>query len=240
MRIQAHSGSAGAHTPFLVSVRTGLLMDWTLKNKAPITLGRAAFRFSFWWLVLVVMILCYAVPEFCRISVNHAVGLMADSDLAALRAYLLGFGFWAPLVSAGLMVLQAIVAPIPGFMLGVVNGLLFGVVWGTLLTWGSALLAASVCYMLTSICRHTLFERFVSRNAFAAGHRLFDRYGIYAIIVARLIPVVSFDAISYGAGLIGVRFGTFLAATAIGSLPGIVFFVLIGDYAPQLIHFFAG
>lgn len=188
------------------------------------------------WIILVGMVLCYVIPEFCRTWVNHAVGLIIASDVTPLRTYLLGFGLWAPLVSAGLMVLQAFVVPIPGIMLNIVNGLLFGAIWGSLLTWGSTLLAAAFCYTLSSLFKHSVTNRLVPRSWLEASRRLIDCYGVYAILIARLIPLASADTMSFAAGLFGMPFRTFLLATAVGSVPGTLLFVLLGDHLPQFLH----
>lgn len=58
--------------------------------------------------------------------------------------------------------------------------------------------------------------------------RYVEEHGVVLIFVLRLIPLVSFDAISYAAGLSGIRFRGFFAATALGMLPGTFAFVYLG------------
>ncbi len=58
--------------------------------------------------------------------------------------------------------------------------------------------------------------------------RYVEEHGVVLIFVLRLIPLVSFDAISYAAGLSGIRFRGFFAATALGMLPGTFAFVYFG------------
>ena len=55
-----------------------------------------------------------------------------------------------------------------------------------------------------------------------------EEHGAILIFVLRLIPLVSFDAISYAAGLSGIRFRAFLLATALGMMPGTFAFVYLG------------
>lgn len=61
-----------------------------------------------------------------RGEVNRAVGVLASGDASALRDYILSYGVWAPVVSTALMVLQALAAFVPSFLLGIANGLAFG------------------------------------------------------------------------------------------------------------------
>ena len=56
----------------------------------------------------------------------------------------------------------------------------------------------------------------------------FDRYGKYAIVVCRLLPFVSFDIVSYAAGLTSMRFVPFFIATGIGQLPATIVYSYVG------------
>ncbi len=61
---------------------------------------------------------------------DRAAALLGRGDVSGLRDYILSFGLWAPVISALLMVLQALVAPLPAFVLTFANGLAFGTFWG--------------------------------------------------------------------------------------------------------------
>jgi uncharacterized membrane protein YdjX (TVP38/TMEM64 family) len=65
-----------------------------------------------------------------RQGLGRALGLVAQGDFRALRDYLRSFGLWAPLVSALLMQLQALLAPIPAFPLMYANELVCGSLGG--------------------------------------------------------------------------------------------------------------
>ena len=65
-----------------------------------------------------------------RAEVNRAVGVLSSGDAVAVRDYILSYGAWAPLVSTALMVLQALAAFIPSFILNFADGLPFGTFWG--------------------------------------------------------------------------------------------------------------
>ena len=62
--------------------------------------------------------------------------LNADS-IAGVAAYVRGFGLWAPAISLLLMLLQSVIAPLPGSIVAAANGVIFGVWWGTLLSWAA-------------------------------------------------------------------------------------------------------
>ncbi len=165
--------------------------------------------------------LLLALPAGVRAGVGHALGLVVAGDLGALREYLRGFGVWAPLVSAALIQLQALIAPLPSFPLMYANGLLFGTWWGGLLSWTSILVSAVLCFGLARLFGRPLVERILSPAALAWADRHLVRFGPFAILVGRLIPLSSFDLLSYAAGLTPMRLLPFCLATGLGMTPAI-------------------
>lgn len=76
---------------------------------------------------LVLLGAVYALSPGLREGLDRVVGLLLREEFDAVRDYVLSFGAWALVVSLLLMILQAIIAPIPAFALSVANGLAFGV-----------------------------------------------------------------------------------------------------------------
>lgn len=186
-------------------------------------------------LILVFGVL-YLVVEPFREEVDRAVEVLVSGDVEALRDYILSYGAWAPIVSAGLMVLQALLAFLPSFILAFANGLAFGAFWGGLLSLASAAVAAAISFGIAHALGRTLVEAMVGRQSLGVADKWFVRYGAYAVLVARLIPVVSFDAISYAAGLTRMSFLRFLLATTVGMAPATFVYSYLGQRAPQYIN----
>lgn len=156
------------------------------------------------------------------------VALLASGDVGAIRAWVLGFGVWAPIASVALMLLQTLVAPLPSSPITFANGLVFGVWWGALLSWASALGSAALAFGLSRAFGRPVAERLATRAAVAWSDAFFARWGVWAVLVGRLLPVVSFDVISYAAGLTPLRFGGFLFATGLGMMPGTLLYTWLG------------
>jgi uncharacterized membrane protein YdjX (TVP38/TMEM64 family) len=153
------------------------------------------------------------------------------SDRERIQRLVEGTGILAPLVYVVLLVVQAVVAPLPAPAVAMAGGYTFGTFEGFLLTWSGALLGGVFSF---GIAR--LFGRgFVASNArLERLDRYVSQHGAILVFVLRLIPLVSFDAISYAAGLSGMSFGRFLLATALGMAPGTFVFVYLGGTAPGL------
>ena len=180
----------------------------------------------------------YLLSGTFRGEVNRASGVLTSGDASALRDYILSYGAWAPVVSTALMVLQALAAFVPSFLLGFANGLAFGPLWGGLLSIASAALAAAISFGIARAVGRTAAEALVGRRSLGAADRWFARYGAYAVLVARLIPVISFDAVSYAAGLTRMKFWRFLLATTAGMTPASFVYAYIGDHAPGNVNLF--
>lgn len=165
---------------------------------------------------------------------NLVVRILTEHDtqqaINGFRDYLLGFGVWAPAVSALLMVFQSVVAPLPAFVITFTNGLLFGWVWGALLSWSSAMLGAVICFWIARTLGRPVVEKLAGgTKSLEVSDLFFERYGNKAILISRLLPFVSFDIISYGAGLTPVNFWKFLIATGIGQLPATLLYSYLGQ-----------
>ena len=153
----------------------------------------------------------------------------AFQNVETAREYIASYGALAPVVSAVLMIFQSVIAPLPAFLITFANGLLFGVWWGAALSWSSAMLGATLCFFIARLLGRPVIVRLLSESAVNTSDRFFQRYGKHAVLIARLVPVISFDAISYGAGLTGMRFLWFGIATGIGQLPATLLYSYLGD-----------
>lgn len=156
------------------------------------------------------------------------VHILSSLDIDQVRSYILGFGVWAPLVSALLMVIQAVAAPLPAFIITFANAAIFGWWQGALLSWNSAMIAACLCFFLARWFGRGFVARLTSH--FALGHvdQFFARHGQYTILIARLLPFMSFDLVSYGAGLTAMKFRHFVVATGVGQLPATLIYSYVG------------
>ena len=167
----------------------------------------------------------------------RAVAILASGNGAEISTYLRSFGMWAPIASLCLMVLQAVAAPIPSVLITFANGLAFGVFWGGLLTVAGQTLAAAVCFWIARTLGRDSVDALASTLGMSTVDRWITRWGAPGIAIVRLVPGLSFDLVSYAAGLTGIRCGPFLVATAIGGAPQAFLYAYLIGSAPE--HAFA-
>ena len=141
-----------------------------------------------------------------------------------------GFGLLAPLASITLNVGQAILAPIPGFVVPFVNGAVFGTSWGMLITSVGGVAASSACFWIARTVGRRFAERICNQFTIADEvNRRLERHAFVAIFLGRLVPGMPFDFLSYFVGLTRVRFSTFTIATALGSVPHAFLYAFMGS-----------
>ena len=145
------------------------------------------------------------------------------------------WGIAAPIMSLMLMILQAIVAPLPAFLVTAANGMIFGHIWGAVLSWIGALMGALTSFYIARLFGNVATEKIV-RNEKVVEYikRAGEKKGFYVILLSRLVPFVSFDVISYMAGLSGIRPLAFTLGTAIGMLPATIIYTVFGNEMPTM------
>ncbi|WP_330408637.1 TVP38/TMEM64 family protein [Romboutsia weinsteinii] len=149
-------------------------------------------------------------------------------DMEGLKQYILSFGVWAPIISFLLMILQSVAAPLPAFVITFANAALFGWVYGAILSWSSAMAGAALCFYIAKFLGRDVVENLTSKFAIKSVDEFFEKYGKHTILIARLLPFMSFDLVSYAAGLTSMGFVSFFVATGIGQLPATIVYSYVG------------
>lgn len=143
------------------------------------------------------------------------------TDEAALRAMVARLGPAGPLAIVLLLALAIVASPIPSAPIGLAAGALYGVAWGTALTVAGSCLGATVAF---AVARYLAFDAVRRWDAVRRPLDWLDRDRSQAwlmgvVFATRLAPFLSFDAISYAAGLTRLSFWRFLVATLAGVAP---------------------
>lgn len=182
-------------------------------------------------IILVVILACVAVYFLVppvKSSMNRVFGMFASGDFDVVRDFVASYGGWAALVSFMLMIFQSVAAPLPAFLLTLANANLFGWWQGAILSWSSAMAGAAVCFFIARVLGRDVAERLTSRAGIAQIDTFFEKYGRNTILICRLLPFVSFDIVSYAAGLTSMSFKSFFIATGIGQLPATLVYSYVG------------
>lgn len=180
-------------------------------------------------IVLIILAACsyFFVPP-VKDTLNSIFSMFATGDFTVVRKFVESYGPYAMAVSFLLMVLQSVIAPLPAFLLTFANANLFGWWQGAILSWSSAMAGAALCFIIARILGRDIVEKLTSKVGLTQIDQFFEKYGRQSVLIARLLPFMSFDIVSYAAGLTSMKFLPFLIATGIGQLPATIVYSYVG------------
>lgn len=182
-------------------------------------------------ILLLLVILCaaayFAIPS-VHSKVSQIFMLFRSMDVESVVGYIRSFGIYAAVISFLLMVFQSVAAPLPAFLITFANAAVFGWWKGALLSWTSAMAGALLCFQIARIAGRDVVEKLTSKFAMDSVDVYFERYGKHTILICRLLPFISFDFVSYAAGLTSMKAVPFLIATGIGQLPATIVYSYVG------------
>lgn len=160
-------------------------------------------------------------------------GRQAGGHVPRFAEWVAGLGLWGPVVFI-LGYAVATVAFIPGSLLTLAAGAIFGLAKGTLYTFLGATLGASAAFLVARYGARGAIERRIAGNPkFAAVDRAVGREGFKIVALLRLSPLFPFNLLNYSLGLTKVRFLHYLAAS-VAMLPGTLLYVYYGKAAGSL------
>ncbi len=166
-------------------------------------------------------------------------GRAAGGYVQDFAVWLDGLGPWGPVAFIAAYVV-ATVAFIPGFLLTLAAGALFGLTRGVLFVFVAATLGASAAFLVARYVARGAIERKLVGNArFAAIDRAIGEQGGKIVFLLRLSPVFPFNLLNYGLGLTKVRFIDYVIAS-IGMLPGTILYVYLGAGAGDIVDIAGG
>lgn len=146
------------------------------------------------------------------------------SDIASsfnpdqIQIWLADAGTFAPLLYMSVMALAVVISPVPSLPLDIAAGVFFGPIPGTVYSVFGALTGAVISFMIARLMGRELVEKFLGGHVnFCQGCS--DRILTRIVFLSRLLPFVSFDVVSYGAGLTKMSLKKFSLATFLGMIP---------------------
>lgn len=179
-------------------------------------------------LLIIISILSYFLIPSVKSTLNSIFSMFATGDFTVVKAFVASYGPYAVVISFLLMIFQSVAAPLPAFLITFANANLFGWWQGAILSWTSAMAGAALCFFIARILGRDVVVKLTSNSALKQIDVFFEKYGKQSILIARLLPFMSFDIVSYAAGLTSMSFASFFIATGIGQLPATIVYSYVG------------
>ncbi len=162
----------------------------------------------------------------CIVVTGLGIYFLGGIDQEQLRMWLQQMGIWAPIIYISLYTLGTLLI-LPSTPLNLTGGAIFGTWWGTLWTTVAAVVAAVVAFAFTrSIGRELMAKKLAGR--WQAIDAEIGQGGLFYMFAIRLLPIIPYGLVNFTAGLTSISYRDYLAGTILGTVPGVLPFVMMG------------
>jgi uncharacterized membrane protein YdjX (TVP38/TMEM64 family) len=172
--------------------------------------------------------------------ITASLALPVKDYIVSALGWVDGLGVWGP----GFVVLFYIVACVlflPGSVLTMGSGFLFGVPGGVVVVSIGSTLGAGLAFLVGRfVAREAIASKVASNAKFSAIDQAVGEHGFKIVLLTRLSPVFPFNMLNYAFGLTGVPFLKYIFASWLGMLPGTVMYVYLGATLGSLADVAAG
>jgi len=173
------------------------------------------------------------------LAVLLLLGRGIGAYIPQFAAWVESLGFWGPIVFI-LGYLLATVAFVPGSLLTLAAGAIFGLTKGTLFVFIGAAAGTAVAFLIARyVARGAVERRIESSERFQSIDQAVAKSGLKIVFLLRLSPVFPYNLLNYALGLTSVRFRDYLLAS-LGMIPGTFLYVYYGKVIGSLAELSGG
>ncbi|RJF72708.1 TVP38/TMEM64 family protein [Deinococcus cavernae] len=181
--------------------------------------------------VLALFLTLGLIPD-VRAFAHAGYAALRSPDPAVMQAFVGSLGWAGPLALMAAFVLQAVLPVIPALVMIAVTARAYGPVEGFLIVYTGTVLGAVAGYWLGRTVGNSLIRLLIGESARRKTYEFAERNGAQGVLMVRLMPVLSADAMNLVAGAARMPFRQFMLASAAGALPVTALVVwLSGDNA---------
>lgn len=192
------------------------------KSKAPLYISIG--------IVAAVILSYYLIPQ-VKDFLDTGWSVLTSGNQNRTQQWVDQFGWFGPLVIILTMVVQMFLIVIPTPVLMVVSIVAYGPFFGSLILFVAIFLASTIGYLIGRYFGPVIVQKLIGHKSERKISSFIDDYGFWTVIVIRLSPFLSNDAISFVGGVLKMGYWRFIGATMIGISPLILFIAYLGgDY----------
>lgn len=184
-------------------------------------------------LVAILVISYFAVPP-VNDFFKEAWSVLTSDDEARVKKWVEDFGWFGPVVIVVAMIVQMFLLVIPTILLMIVSTLAYGPIWGSIINFTAVIIASSVGYAIGKYLGLSFIERLLGEKTTKKITTFIENYGFWAVVITRINPFLSNDAISFVAGILKMNYWKFISATAVGITPLILLIAITGQNTDSL------
>ncbi|GAB2959291.1 hypothetical protein GCM10027048_28300 [Hymenobacter coalescens] len=177
---------------------------------------------------------CYFLWPAFQEQVQQAWQALRSGEQEQVAAWVKQFGYWGPIVLVLAMVAQMFLIVINNALLILVAVLAYGPWWGSLLAWVGVLTASTIGYWIGRSLGESFIIQLLGEKTEQKVADFVDRYGLGAVALARLTPIISNDATSFVVGITCMGYWRFIGVTAVAIMPLIGLLAYLGQDSDRL------
>ncbi len=179
---------------------------------------------------VILLVIFLALMTYITITQAPAIGRLAGNP-ELFRQHLFAYGSRSVLVFIGLQAAQVIVAAIPGELMQIAGGYVYGTLWGTVYSLAGIAMGSIIVFYISRWLGYPLLKRIISPARLDKFTSMINSSRSEMIIfILFLIPGMPKDMLSYIAGTTPVRPAAFLFTSTLARLPGILTSAYIGSH----------
>lgn len=195
------------------------------KSKAPLYISLA---------LAASVVACYFLIPSAQEFMDNAWSVLTSGDEKRITQWVDGFGWFGPVILILAMIIQMFLIVIPSVALMVVSIIAYGPIWGSLIVFAAVFSASTIGYVIGRYFGPVIVEKLIGEKNEQKIADFIDDYGFWAVIVTRINPFLSNDAISFVGGILKMTYWKFIGATLVGIAPLTIFIAILGRSTDQL------
>ncbi|WP_339648945.1 TVP38/TMEM64 family protein [uncultured Salegentibacter sp.] len=189
------------------------------KSKAPLIVSG---------IIIAALIAAYFFIPGVREFFSNAWEVLTSNNEERITEWVSQFGWLGPTILILAMVAQMFLIVIPSVALMVVSILAYGPFFGSLIIFAAIFTASSVGYFIGRYFGPVIVQKLIGPKNENKIEDFIEDYGFWAVIVTRINPFLSNDAISFVGGILKMGYWRFIGATLVGIAPLTIFIAIIG------------
>lgn len=183
-------------------------------------------------ILLLIGVLLVAAPAQAQEAANSG-GLNPQELLRNALQWVDDLGAIAPIAFI-LIYIVATVAFLPGSVLTLGAGVLFGIIQGSIYVFFGATVGAALAFLVGRyLARGWIYKKIAGNQKFKAIDQAVGKEGLKIVLLTRLSPIFPFNLLNYGLGVTGVSLKDYILGS-IGMIPGTIMYVYIGSLAGNI------
>lgn len=179
-------------------------------------------------LVLVFIFLILAV---IFVSLRNEFGVLSNQE--RFEQWVKSFGIFAPLAVIAAIILEVVIAPLPGFIPAISAGFIFGVFYGSIYTYIGNILGSILVFWLARRFGRLFVDKFFGKERLDKYEKIISCRENWLLFLYAF-PIFPLDILSGAFGLSGISFKKFFVAIAVGFMTHVLMLNIFGDYLARL------